>query len=205
MVLHPQFPPDVYLEGQATRQTMLSREHHGPRAVLNGLERLASGYGAECDRVRQDLDIAQAQLRDYQGRLGAPFPHDAYLSGLAGLRDQLRAGLSGKVPEEGAEPGPSVPELAEQIKALKAMNTIEAAPQRTGKRRVAAEEPVTARIRRRRDTMEPAEAAAMADPRLPPESPAPAMHGQPASPETAAHHTSAVRDSFLQASTARGR
>src|SRR6185437_99715 len=41
LVLHPQFPPDVYLEGAMTRQSGLSREHQGPRAVLNALERLA--------------------------------------------------------------------------------------------------------------------------------------------------------------------
>src|SRR5262245_34689261 len=80
LVLHPQFPPDAYLEGATTRQSMLSRDHHGPRSILNALERLAGGYRSECDRVRQDLGVAQAQLRDYQARLGAPFSHDAYLS-----------------------------------------------------------------------------------------------------------------------------
>ena len=69
-VLHQQFPPDVYLEGSTTRQTTLSREHQGPCAVLNALERLAGAYGSECVRVRQDLSIAETQLRDYQARLG---------------------------------------------------------------------------------------------------------------------------------------
>jgi hypothetical protein len=50
MVLPPQFPPEVYLEGAITRQTTLSRERQGPRAVL---ERLVGAYGSECDRVRQ--------------------------------------------------------------------------------------------------------------------------------------------------------
>ena len=85
LVLHPQFPPEVYLEGATTRQSTLSREHQGPRAVLNALERLASGYGSECARVRQDLAIAESQLRDYQARLGKPFLHDAYLSELTSL------------------------------------------------------------------------------------------------------------------------
>jgi hypothetical protein len=40
LVLHPFSSPDVYLEGRAVRQSMLSREHQGPRAVLNALERL---------------------------------------------------------------------------------------------------------------------------------------------------------------------
>ena len=29
MVLHPQFPPEVYVEGAITRQSMLSKEHQG--------------------------------------------------------------------------------------------------------------------------------------------------------------------------------
>jgi hypothetical protein len=39
--------------------------------------------------------------------------------------------------------------LAEQIKALRAANTVEATQEWTGKRKVADEEPVTARILRR--------------------------------------------------------
>ena len=42
LVLHPQFPPDVYLGGAITRQSMLSRDPQGPRAVPNALERLAN-------------------------------------------------------------------------------------------------------------------------------------------------------------------
>ena len=153
MVLHPQFPPDVYLEGAITRRYSLSREHHGPRAVLNALERLAKDYGSECTRVRQDLGIAESQLRDYQSRLGQPFVHDTYLSGLTSLRDQLRAGLSGAPAEPGTEGQQTVAELAEQIKTLRSAHTIEAAPARVGKRRASAEEPVTARIRRRAEAI----------------------------------------------------
>src|SRR5207244_2038520 len=99
LVLHPQFPPDVYLDGAITRQAMLPRDHHGPRAVLNAVERLANGYGSECARVRQDLSIAEAQLRDYQARLGKPFLHDGFLSELTALRDRLKVCLSGTNPE----------------------------------------------------------------------------------------------------------
>ena len=100
--------------------------------------------------ARQDLAIAQGQLRDYQARLGAPFPHDAYLTELTGLRDQLKAALSSTTPEPAAKPLPPAHELAERIKALKAAHTIEAAPQRLTARSAArAEEPVTARIRHR--------------------------------------------------------
>ncbi|HVC99020.1 MAG TPA: hypothetical protein VND64_35475 [Pirellulales bacterium] len=52
---------------------MTSRKHQGPRAVLDTLERLANAYGSESVRVRQDLSIAESQLRDYQARLGKPW------------------------------------------------------------------------------------------------------------------------------------
>src|SRR5207244_13058614 len=39
LVLHPQFPPDVYLEGAITRQSGSLRDHQGPRAVLNAVDR----------------------------------------------------------------------------------------------------------------------------------------------------------------------
>jgi N12 class adenine-specific DNA methylase len=151
MVLHPQFPPDVYLEGALTRRDTLSREHQGPRAVLNALERLANAYGSECVRVRQDLAIAESQLRDYRERLGKPFAHDAYLSELTSLRDQLKAGLSATAHDASNENGPTASELAERVNALKAANTIEATPQRDRQKRATAEEPVTARIRKRQE------------------------------------------------------
>ncbi len=153
LILHPQFPPDVYLEGAMTRQSGLSREHQGPRAVLNALERLAGGYGPECLRVRQDIGIAESQLRDYQAQLGKPFTLDAYLSELTALRDQLRAGLSGAAYQSDKEEGPSVSELAEKIKALKAAHTIEATPQRIRQKHSTAEEPITARIRRKTEAL----------------------------------------------------
>ena len=119
---------------------------HGPRAVLNALDRLADSYPGQRAATAQDLAIAQGQLRDHQARLGTPFAHDAYLAELTHLRDQLKAGLSQATPEPDAPP---VAELAERIKSLKAAHTIDAAPERTAPRRIAAEEPVTARIRRR--------------------------------------------------------
>ncbi len=72
LVLRPELPSDVYVEGAITRQSSLSRDHQGPRAVLNTLERLIGGYGPECDRIRQDLTIAESQLRDYQAHLAHP-------------------------------------------------------------------------------------------------------------------------------------
>src|SRR5713101_7316806 len=107
---------------------------------MNAVERMASAYGSECARVQQDLAIAAAQLRDYQARLGIPFLHESYLSQLTALRDQLKAGLSGAAPVPNTEPLPRVSEIAERIKALKAAHTIEATPERIGKRRGSAEE-----------------------------------------------------------------
>ncbi len=146
--VHPQFPPDVYLEGKTIRTSMLSRDHHGPRAVLNAVERTANSYGSESSRVAQELSIAESQLRDYKERLGKPFTHESYLAELSDLRDQLRVGLAGlgQQPEEGK---PTAAELAERIKAIKASHAVEAVPQRVGHRTIGAEEPVTARIRRK--------------------------------------------------------
>jgi hypothetical protein len=66
MVVNPQWNPEVYLEGATTRHDTLSRDHHGPRAVLNALDRLAGAYSPECPRVKQDLSIAESQLRDFR-------------------------------------------------------------------------------------------------------------------------------------------
>jgi hypothetical protein len=147
-VLHSHFPPDVYLEGATCRQSGLSREHQGPRAVLNALERLASGYSSDGDRARKDLAIAEGQLRDYQARLGNPFTLETYLSELTALRYQLKVGLSSAGHEPAKAECPSVSELAERIKALKVAHSVETTPQRARPKQSTAEEPVTARIRR---------------------------------------------------------
>jgi hypothetical protein len=162
-VLNPQWSPEVYLEGATTRIETLSRDHHGPRAVLNALDRLAGAYGSECVRVKQVLVIAEFQLRDYQARLGKPFPHDAYLTELTSLRDQLRAGLSATAHRTDNEEGPSASDLAEKIKTLKAANTIEATPQRVRQKHSTAEEPVTARIRRKAESIPALAQAIQAD------------------------------------------
>ena len=160
LVLQPHQAPDVFLDGAISRRATLSREHHGPRAVLNALERLADGYKSQLDSTKQDLAIARDQLRDYESRVGAAFRHEAYLSELISLRDRLKAGLSGASPDSGTEPKTSVSELAERIKAVKAGHTIEATPQRAGTRQLTAEEPVTATIRRRGEALSVTETAA---------------------------------------------
>ena len=82
LVLYPHGAPDAFLEGATTRRAALSRDSHGPRAVLNALDRLAGSYDAQAATARKDLAIAEGQLRDYQARLGQPFTHDAYLAEL---------------------------------------------------------------------------------------------------------------------------
>jgi hypothetical protein len=151
LLLNQRFAPDLYVEGETTRQTGFFREHPGPRAILNALERTVQSYGSECDRVRQELALTEGQLRDFQARLGQPFLHDAYLSELTSLRDQLKASLSGTAPGEGADTALGASDLAEAIKALKSAQTVEALPQRAEKRSCSVEESVTSRIRRRRD------------------------------------------------------
>jgi hypothetical protein len=70
---------------------------------------------------------------------------------LTSLRDQLKAGLSATAHDASNESGPTVSELAERVKALKAANTVEIAPPRVLRKQAAAEEPITARIRRRQE------------------------------------------------------
>ena len=168
----------MYLEGTITRQSTLSREHQGPRAVLNSLERLVGSYGSDCVRVRQDLSIAEGQLRDYQARLGKPFLHETYLSELTALRDQLKAGLSHAAHQSGNDEGPNASDLADKIKALKAAHSIEATPQRVRQKQYTAEEPVTARIRRRTEALPPSNQANDSD-----DAPEAGAILQPASPE----------------------
>ncbi|HWG41138.1 MAG TPA: hypothetical protein VN688_00010 [Gemmataceae bacterium] len=142
MILHPTGHPEIYLQGETVQKTPIRKDAQG-LAVLNALERLAEGYAEAEKYTRQDLTVSEAQLSDYQQRIGRSFPHEDYLKQLTILRDQLRAGLSS------ANTTDQVAELAEQIKALRSSHRIEAAPERTGQRRDAGEEPVTARIRRR--------------------------------------------------------
>jgi hypothetical protein len=138
---------DVYREGATSRKAQLVRDNPGPRAVLHAVERLAVNAASERDHVREDIAVAEGQLRDHEGRIGSEFTHSGYMSELADLRGKLKLGLLDKPPEGGMPVG----ELAERIKALRAENAVEAAPERTGTRkRVAAEQPVTARIRARR-------------------------------------------------------
>jgi hypothetical protein len=185
LAFSPYSAPEVFVKGAITCFEPLSRDFHGPRAILNAVERLIGSYDAQCATARTNLAIAQDQRRDYQARLGASFPHDTYLLELTGLRDQLKAALSITTPDPAAKPLPPAHELAERIKALKAAHTIEAAlPRLTARSAARAEEPIAARIRHRiKDSAtlppgdDPVLPAAAAQPSPRTASPAPAQTG----------------------------
>src|SRR5205814_7432790 len=65
---HPGGAADVYLEGQAFRTGLLSKESQGPRAVTNALGRLVASYDERCEETRKELELARTQLRDYEAR-----------------------------------------------------------------------------------------------------------------------------------------
>ena len=99
---------------------------------------------------------------------------------MTALRDQLKAGLSQATPEPGTTP---VAELAKRIKSLKAAHTIDAAPERIAPRRIAGEVPVTARIRRRSESLPAALPPADPEPVAMPVEPQPAEAAPAASRE----------------------
>jgi hypothetical protein len=178
LVQHPQGTPDVYIEGALRRSAPLARDVHGPRAILNAVERLIGSAESERDKARRDLTIAQGQRRDYEARLGAGFAHAAYLETLTGLRNQLEAALSSTA-QEGAEASlPPVGELVERIKALQAAHTLDTTPERAAPRpTVTVAEAITTRIRQR----EQAETAPQPD-----DEPSPVTPTTPAPPPATA-------------------
>jgi hypothetical protein len=155
LVLSPTHGPEVSVEGATPRLSPLSREHHGPRAILNAVERVIGSYGAECAGAENALVLAQGQLRDYRTRLGTDFAHGAYLAALTDLRQQLATALATPEAPADAAAVPPVDTLVAHFKALKATHRIELAPERLSRRSAATPaEPVTTRIHSRR-TPEP--------------------------------------------------
>jgi hypothetical protein len=151
LVFSPAHGPAVSVEGATPRLSPLSREHHGPRAILNAVERVIGSYGAECASAENALVLAQGQLRDYRTRLGTDFAHGAYLAALTDLRQQLATALATPEAPADAAAGPPVDTLVAHFKALKATHRIELAPERPSRRSAAtAAEPVTTRIHNRR-------------------------------------------------------
>ena len=74
LIVHPQGGREVYLEGATTRETQLSRESQGPRAVMNALERLAGSYESQAKAAGQELAIAEAQRQGPPGETRYSLP-----------------------------------------------------------------------------------------------------------------------------------
>jgi hypothetical protein len=193
IMLHPSSAPEVFLKGAATRCAPLSREHHGRRAVLNALGRLAESYAEQDKTTGRELALARQQLADYQARLGNPFPSDTYLEELTQLRDHLRHALSGRAasspaPDPGQPPTSSTADLADRIRLLQASHTADEPSERSCDQPMAtAEEPVTTRLRRRvaSDAIpETPDSAADAQPRCTPVFPHPGATEPPAPADT---------------------
>jgi hypothetical protein len=191
LVQHPQSSPEVYIEGALRRSAPLARDGHGPRAILNAVERLIGSAEAERDKARRDLEIAQGQRRDYEARLGATFAHTAYLEELTTLRNQLETVLSRPAPDDAEASLPAVGVLVERLTSLHAAHTLEATPERSAPRPTATvEEAITTRIRQREQVeVLPQLAQALApvappipapQPPTPLEPPAPAVQAPPA-------------------------
>src|SRR5262249_7617849 len=150
LVQHLQGAPEVYVEGALRRSTALARDVHGPRAILNAVERLIGSAAMERNKATRDLAIAQGQLRDYEARLGAGFANAAYLHALTDLRNQLEAALSSTAQECAEASRSTVGALVERITALQAAHTLDAAPERAAPRPTATvAEAITTRIRQR--------------------------------------------------------
>jgi hypothetical protein len=150
--LRPLGTVEVYLEGKLARLEALARDHPGPRAVLNALDRMLGTYQTQCERIVAEISLARSQLQDFQARIGKEFSQEAYFSELTQLRDQLKAALAGFSREQEGKPPVSTAELAERIKTLRSSQQIEAAlpvKRATSTSIATAEEPVTSRIRRR--------------------------------------------------------
>ena len=188
LILHPLGGPEVVLDGATRCREILVRDNPGPRAVLNALERLANGYGEDIRHRRAEIALKEGQLRDYEARLGKPFVHEAYRNELEDLRDALRLGLSDTASEDVKG---KVAELADRIKMLRAGNQVEAAPERSVRKAVRAERPVTARIRERRgEITDPVAEPPMAELKHPIETPSVAIPMPP--PASVGEHSQQV-------------
>ena len=146
---HADGTSDVYLVGATDRTTMLAKESHGPRAVLNALNRLSDSYTEACEETRSHLTLARTQRHDFEARIGVPFPYADRLNTLTTLRDQLRIALSTPATTETTEPtSPTSAAIAEQIKALLSTRHTEADVPRKRNPTKWAERPITARSHR---------------------------------------------------------
>ena len=124
LTLHPDAPLEISLLGASTRTTQLSRDHQGPRAILNATDRLTASIESDITTTRQDLTLAETQLHDYESRLGQPFPHEQYLSDLTTARDHLQTRLAKSHGANENAGEPPTAEVAEMIQSLMTGHTI---------------------------------------------------------------------------------
>ena len=97
------------------------------------------------------IGAADTSVKKFAARPGKPFVHAGFVTPLTDSRDRRKLGLS----EHPAEGGTPVAELAQKMEALRAANTVEAAPERVGTLKAArGERPVTTRGRERREVVE---------------------------------------------------
>ncbi len=154
MVLHPQFPPDVYLEGAIDAPVHAVA---GPPGAACRPER----PGTPGQRLRLRMRPRPARPRHRRipaSRLPGP-PGQALPARCLPVRtDQpcvtsSRPGFPARPMSQATRKGRAFPNWPRQIKALKAAHSIEATPQRVRQKHSSAEEPVTARIRRRTEAI----------------------------------------------------
>jgi hypothetical protein len=146
IVKHRLGPPEVFLQGQTVRQSLLSRGAEGPRACLNALSRLFQSYESACEELRRELSLFEGKLRDFTARLGSVFPHERYIEELTTLRDELKVALSATQDETDPKQR-STAEIAELITTLRESHVVEPLPVTRKAQAAALERPVTARIR----------------------------------------------------------
>ena len=146
--LYPFHAPEVALEGRALRLGSLAK-NAGHLAILNALEHLAASSDGEQATLRRDLQVARAQLADYETRREQPFMHEAYLTTLTDWRLQLAQALRADVQDaEGSDHLP-LADIIGAITMLRSAHTVEPEPQRLSHRAsVSIEEAVTTRIAR---------------------------------------------------------
>jgi len=133
LVQHPQGAPEVYVEGTLKRYAPLARDVHGPRAMLNAVERLIGSATMEHDRATRDLEIARASGGTMKPGWAQPLP--MRVSGDPNGPAQPARGRAVPPAQDGAEASlPSVGALVECLKALHAAHTLEVAPERSAPR-----------------------------------------------------------------------
>ena len=117
-------------------ESILGRTGNDPRGQDRPVAALDRSVSGPCRTVPSTImSIGHDAIQTY-------FTGRSHQNDLTDLRDRLKAGLSQATPaaQQAAGDTETVAELAERIKALKAAHTIEAAPERTTARKIAAED-----------------------------------------------------------------